>query len=158
MPLINWDTLCLVKEEGDAGLRKMGLQNSALGAKLTWKMCKEPQKPWCRLFQKKYLDSDDPNKIISVANSARGSATWNFLWENRNIITDHMSWQIGNGKAVLFWHDSWEGFPTLATSFDETWVCQVENEVGKYVCDYMLENGERSAIRKWKKLNIGDPL
>ncbi|XP_059073157.1 uncharacterized protein LOC131873980 [Cryptomeria japonica] len=38
IPLINWDTMCLLKEDGRAGLRKMELQNIALGAKLSWKM------------------------------------------------------------------------------------------------------------------------
>ncbi|XP_059070450.1 uncharacterized protein LOC131860099 [Cryptomeria japonica] len=35
IPLINWETMCLQKESGGAGLRKMELQNIALGAKLT---------------------------------------------------------------------------------------------------------------------------
>ncbi|GLJ41989.1 hypothetical protein SUGI_0869280 [Cryptomeria japonica] len=119
IPLINWDTLCLVKEDGGADLRKMEVQNSALGAKLAWKMCKEPQKLWCRLFQRKYLDSDDTNKILTMANSERGSATWNFLWDSRHIITNHISWQIGNGCTALFWRNSWDGFLALADSFED---------------------------------------
>lgn len=91
IPLINWDTLCLIKEDGGASLRKMELQNSALGAKLSWKMCKEPQKLWVRLFRKKYLDSDDPNRILTVANSGWGSAMWKFLWDCRHVITEHIS-------------------------------------------------------------------
>ncbi|XP_059068502.1 uncharacterized protein LOC131859007 [Cryptomeria japonica] len=35
IPLINWDTLCMLKEDGGVGLRKMNIQNMALGAKLS---------------------------------------------------------------------------------------------------------------------------
>lgn len=47
IPLINWDTTCMIKEEGGAGLRKMNLQILALGAKLVWKIYKFPKKLWC---------------------------------------------------------------------------------------------------------------
>ncbi|XP_057871094.2 uncharacterized protein LOC131077585 [Cryptomeria japonica] len=79
IPLINWDTMCMRKEDGGAGLRKMSLQNLALGAKLSWKMYKSPNKLWCRIFQKKYLDSDDFERIFTIADAYRSSPTWNFL-------------------------------------------------------------------------------
>lgn len=44
IPLINWETMCMWKEDGGAGLRKMSMQNRALGAKLSWKMFKSPNK------------------------------------------------------------------------------------------------------------------
>lgn len=44
IPLINWDTSCLIKEEGGVGLRKMESQNKALGAKLAWKIYKNPNR------------------------------------------------------------------------------------------------------------------
>ncbi|XP_057841590.1 uncharacterized protein LOC131051202 [Cryptomeria japonica] len=158
IPLINWDTLCLIKEDGVADLKKMELQNSTLGAKLSWKMCKEPQKLRCRLFQKKYLDSEDTNKILTMANTERGSATWNFLWDCRHIITNHISWQIGNGYTVLFWRDSWDGFLALTETFeDKGWVDMVENCIGKHVCNYMEDQGDQNGLRKWKKINIGNP-
>ncbi|XP_059066510.1 uncharacterized protein LOC131857802 [Cryptomeria japonica] len=158
IPLINWDTLCLMKEDGGASLRKMELQNSALDAKLSWKMCKEPQKIWSRLFQKKYLDSEDTNRILTVANTERGSAMWNFLWDCKHIITDHILWQIGNGNTALFWRDSWDGFPALSESFeDKRWVDMVENCIGQHVCNYMENQSDQNGLRIWKKINVGNP-
>ncbi|XP_059071290.1 uncharacterized protein LOC131864838 [Cryptomeria japonica] len=156
--LINWDTLCLIKEDEGVGLKKMELQNSALGAKLSWKMCKEPQKLWCRLFQKKFLDSEDTNRNLIVANTERGSATWNFPWECRHIIIDHISWKISNGSTALFWRDSWDGFPPLSKSFeDKGWVDMVENCIGQHVCNYMENQIDHNGLRRWKKINIGNP-
>lgn len=149
--------MCLRKIDGGVGLRKMALQNSALGAKLSWKMYIEPQKLWCRLFCCKYLDSNDPKCILIVANTVRGSATWNFLWESKNIITEHVSWQIGNGKSALFWQDSWDGHLALMDSFDDhIWINMVESCIGSYVHDYFEDWADIGGLRIWKKLNIGN--
>ncbi|XP_059064528.1 uncharacterized protein LOC131856677 [Cryptomeria japonica] len=106
IPLINWDTACMLKEEGGAGLRKMKLQNLALGAKLAWKMYNTPQKGWYKVMATKYLDSSEPERIFIVANSVGGSPIWKFAWESRKIITDHLTWKVGNGKKAKFWRDS----------------------------------------------------
>ncbi|GLJ09149.1 hypothetical protein SUGI_0102710 [Cryptomeria japonica] len=36
-----------------------------------------------------------------------------------NIITDHISWCIGNGHMAMFWSDSWEGEQVLGDLFAE---------------------------------------
>lgn len=79
IPLIHWDTTCLLKEDGGARLRKMSLQNLALGAKLAWKMYKYPHKGWCRLMANKYLDTNEPERIFTMANTTRGSSIWSLF-------------------------------------------------------------------------------
>ncbi|XP_057816791.2 uncharacterized mitochondrial protein AtMg00310-like [Cryptomeria japonica] len=142
IPLINWETMCLLKEDGRARLRKMELQNSVLGAKLSWKMYTEPQKLWCKIFKKKYLDSENPCRILTMANADRGSATWNFLWDCRFIITNHISWHIGNGKSAKFWRDSWDGAPALSNSFNHDWIDLVESTYGVFFNYYFEQNME----------------
>ncbi|GLJ18020.1 hypothetical protein SUGI_0317720 [Cryptomeria japonica] len=156
IPLINWDTACLVKEEGGAGLRKMDLQNVALGAKLAWKIYKFPKRLWCRLFRSKYLDSEEPDRIFNVVNGNKGSAVWNFLWEFRNIITDHLSWQVRNGRKAKFWDDSWEGEKPLRELFeDQNWVNEVVNIMGNRVGQYFEGGGQEGDRVVWKKIGIG---
>ncbi|GLJ44383.1 hypothetical protein SUGI_0930370 [Cryptomeria japonica] len=136
----------------------MDLQNIALGAKLSWKMYREPQKLWCKIFQKKYLDMDQPNRILTVANADRGSATWNFLWECRSVITDHISWHIGRGNKAKFWEDSWEGEPALNELFmEQDWINSIKDRYGSYVEDYFDPDHSNSNIRKWKQVDFGCP-
>lgn len=136
IPLINLDTTCLLKEDGGAGLRKMNLQNLALGAKLSWKLYKYPHKGWCRLMANKYLDANEPERIFTMANTVGGSPIWRFIWESRKIITEHLTWKIGDEKKAKFWRDSWCGEETLANVMeDQDWVNQVEVEVGMFVAD-----------------------
>lgn len=95
--LTDWETVCMDKVEGGVGIRSMMLQNLVLGAKLIWKMFKSPEKMWCRIMRFKYLDVDDSSRILTIANSHGGSPIF-FSWECRGIITDHLSWKIGNIK------------------------------------------------------------
>ncbi|GLJ07653.1 hypothetical protein SUGI_0071800 [Cryptomeria japonica] len=111
--LINWETVCMLKAEGGAGLRKMNLQNLVLGAKLAWKMYNFPNKGWCKVMSHKYLDSNEPQRIFTMVNSIGGSPLWKFIWESRRIITEHLSWRIGDGCKAKFWRDSWNGNKAL---------------------------------------------
>lgn len=156
IPLINWDTMCLLKEDGGAGLRKMALQNIALGAKLSWKMYTEPQKLWCKIFRKKYLDSENPCRIFTVENIEWGSTSWKFLWDCRFIIIDHISWHIGNGKSTKFWRDSWDGALALSNNFSQDWIELVESKYGVFVEDYFEHNKELDRKRVWKQISIGN--
>ncbi|XP_059075167.1 uncharacterized protein LOC131875150 [Cryptomeria japonica] len=149
--------MCLLKDEGGARLRKMELQNRALGAKLTWKMYEHPNKLWCRIFRKKYLDMDNPNRILTIADATGGSSTWNFLWDSRSIITDHLSWHIGNGQMAKFWRDSWEGEQVLGDLFaKQDWVNEVESKISLFVKDYVDDSSDIGGRLGWKSIDIGD--
>lgn len=138
IPSINWEMTCLIKDEGGVGLRKMNLHNLALGTKLAWKMYMHPQKIWCKILSKKYLDSPNSERIFTLENSDGGSPIWRFIWESRRIIIEHLSWKIDNGKKARFWRDSWNGDPPLAEAFeDQDWLNQVEASVGPFAADYM---------------------
>ncbi|XP_059064892.1 uncharacterized protein LOC131856943 [Cryptomeria japonica] len=157
IPLINWDTACLLKEDGGAGLRQMKLQNLALGAKLAWKMYNAPQKGWCKVMAAKYLDSSDPERIFTVANSVGGSSIWRFIWESRKLITDHLTWRIGNGKKAKFWRDSWNGELALANIInDNEWINQIEANMGVHVADYVESFHSPNVPISWKR--VGDRL
>ncbi|XP_059064740.1 uncharacterized protein LOC131856820 [Cryptomeria japonica] len=151
IPLISWDTMCLQKESGG-----VGLQNIALDAKLTWKMYREPQKLWCSIFRRKFLDSNEPSRILTIANSIKDSATWNFLWDYRYIITDHISWQIGNGQSTKFRYDSWNGEMAICDLIkDPTWIQMVESQLGSFVNNYFEEDLPNTSHRRWKRVNLG---
>ncbi|GLJ30873.1 hypothetical protein SUGI_0613830 [Cryptomeria japonica] len=148
--------MCFHKESGGAGLRKMDLQNIALGAKLSWKMYREPQKLWCKIFPKKYLDIDQSDRILTVVNADRGSATWNFLWDCRSVITDHISWHIGSGSKEKFWVGSWEGEPTLnELIIDQEWINTIEAQYRSYVCANFDTDSSNGNIKTWKQVDIG---
>lgn len=74
IPLIGWGTACKPKFKGGAGLRRVGLQNTTLGANLISKVYRNPKRLWCRIIQNKYLDNGSPSRILTIENLQGGSA------------------------------------------------------------------------------------
>lgn len=48
------------------------------------------------------------------------SAIWNFILECHRVVTNHLTWQIGDGIKANFWEDSWAGLPALREVGDFT--------------------------------------
>lgn len=90
--LINWDIACLPKDDGGVSLQSITKKNTTLGVKLVWRMYQHPEKLWCKVMNAKYLDTTDLNRILIVENSPSGSVFWNFLWECRFVLTEHLTW------------------------------------------------------------------
>ena len=60
------------------------------------------------------------------------------MLECRPIVTNHLSWQIGNGESASFWHDSWnglgkmdeqEGLDNMISIMEELWGSTLDNYV-----------------------------
>ncbi|GLJ44896.1 hypothetical protein SUGI_0945230 [Cryptomeria japonica] len=112
-----------------------------------------PQKIWCKILSRKYLDSPDPERIFTLANSDGGSPVWRFIWKSRRIITEHLTWKIGNGKKARFWRDLWNGDPPLVEAFeDKDWVNRVEISVDPFVANYMQCVPSSTALINWKEV------
>lgn len=153
-PLISWDTTFLAKEDGGASLRQMSFHNKALGAKLAWKIYSTLEKPWCRIMVAKYLDSWSLERILIVANSPSGSQFWQHIWASRKLITEHITWRIGDGHKEKFWRDSWNGEPPLESFFiEKDWVHHIKSVVGMWVSDYMQHDNSCLTQVKWRSFN-----
>ncbi|GLJ18910.1 hypothetical protein SUGI_0337940 [Cryptomeria japonica] len=131
------------------------MQNLALGAKLIWKIYRSLEKLWCTIIQKKYLDNDDPARILTAIDTNGGSMIWKFIKECRYIITDHISWKIGDGRRAKFWEDSWDGQESINKIFgDKEWIIEAKSKYGEYVADYAREVSPGSGIFEWKSIQL----
>ena len=59
VPLISLKEMIYDKDSGGIGLHDMSKRNIAFGAKLIWRMLRNPESKWCKIMQGKYLDSID---------------------------------------------------------------------------------------------------
>lgn len=105
-------------------------------------MYKEPQKLWCQIMQKKYLDCEDSKQILTIANNRGGFVVWRFIWECRKLIEDYLTWKMGKGTKAKFWYDSWNGEIPL----DRSWTNQIgskrQQQNGEFVADFMSQMQE----------------
>lgn len=59
----------------------------------------------------------DRQRFLKILDLPQGSIIWNFMMSCGHVITDHITWLIGDRKNANFWKDSWEAF--LALGGDE---------------------------------------
>ena len=64
---------------GGAGVHDLTKRNEAFGGKLVWQMYTKPQSTWCKIMQQKYLDNNDPSRILSILDPPKGSVIWDFM-------------------------------------------------------------------------------
>ncbi|XP_057250731.1 uncharacterized protein LOC130591430 [Beta vulgaris subsp. vulgaris] len=102
--LIGWDKICLPKQYGGLGIRKVDVNNVALQMKLLWKLIKLKDNLWVNLVKKKYIKFQDilTHKVSSVA-----SWQWKKLMSIWPLFKKGLRWQVGNGRDISFWDDNW---------------------------------------------------
>jgi len=54
LPLVAWDKLCKPKSHGGLGLHDPETLRKASGAELRWRLIKEPNAPWAKIWKQKY--------------------------------------------------------------------------------------------------------
>lgn len=91
IPMIVWEKVCKLKEDGGLGIQNFLKQNTTLGAKLIWRMYTNNEGKWVKLLQKKYLNGDRVDEILLADNLPKGSHVWNFMRACRQLILDCLS-------------------------------------------------------------------
>ena len=65
-----WEKVYMLKEEGEEEIRRIDLQNLALGENLTLIMYNySPKKLWHKIMRQKYIDEEDPTRILNHKSS-----------------------------------------------------------------------------------------
>ena len=73
VPLISLQDMSHASKVGGAGIHDLALRNEAFGGKLIWHMYTKSQSTWCKIMQQKYLDNNEPSRVLSISNPPKGS-------------------------------------------------------------------------------------
>ncbi|XP_057866415.2 uncharacterized protein LOC131073918 [Cryptomeria japonica] len=152
--LLAWDRVCASKDKGGVGIRDLGKQNLALGAKLVWKFYKQPTSKWASILSAKYLPNCSKEAIFTTSTLPKGSVIWNFMSECRSVIFPGLSWLIHNGRRARFWDEVWNGFPIMSSLRDWSSLMPIlKSSWGIFVGDYFFVNSSGSlSVAKWKSI------
>jgi hypothetical protein len=159
--LVSWEKICRPKEQGGLGIRDPSIMNKVLSTKIWWRWLKKPTDLWAKLWRKKYASNTAENNLIRWNGDNTGSLIWTTAKQNRQIVTQHAFWEIGNGETALFWQDSWQQMPALN---DEEWsrdICTHATGMGlTKVADYWQNNSTGDTWRCWHmdRVRINQPL
>ncbi|XVF16288.1 hypothetical protein REPUB_Repub10bG0018300 [Reevesia pubescens] len=102
--LINWDKICLPKDQGGLGLRKSRSVNLSFLAKLGWKILQDNDNLWIEVMKMKYLRKQD---FLTVTIKGADSYTWKSIIKGRMILQQGLGMNVYNGKSTKFWLDEW---------------------------------------------------
>lgn len=156
LALIKWENISKPKTLGGLGIKNLEWQNEALGAKLIWRLYNERDHKWAQILYNKYLNAEDPFSIFRMINPPRGSESWNFMLNCRDLIGNYLTWDVGKGDKALFWEDSWDGYPPLISKPHPNHLKEVLiSRWGKEVCKYKTKISD-NGVDKWVWKSVED--
>ena len=91
------------KFEGGLGFKDLGKFNDAMFAKQVWRLLKDKNSLFFRVFKAKYF----PTGSIFEASATKGSYTWQSILKAQKMISMGMQWRLGDGKSIDIYNDNW---------------------------------------------------
>ena len=116
--LVNWERVCVGKEKGGLGLRKLVPLNKALLGKWVWRFAHAKEEMWKRVLVAKYGQEEFGWRTKKV-NGAFGVGVWKEIMKEADWCWDNMNFKVGKGTKIRFWKDPWCGEVELAGRFPQ---------------------------------------
>lgn len=101
---VSWKCICLPKEEGGLGLRRLDVWNMTLMSKHIWNIITHKESLWFRWIHSYHLSGRNFWEVQIKANASWG---WRKLLLLRDKVKLHFLYKIGNGKNTSAWFDFW---------------------------------------------------
>ena len=129
---IKWETVCLPKEDGGLGVRRVGAFNLSLLGKWCWRLLLEKEALWYRLLKVRYGEEGG-----RLRDGGRQSPVW---WRTMcnvrdgvgegvgNWFEDNIRRVVGDGRDTFFWYDEWIEDTPLRIKFPRFFDLALEKE------------------------------
>lgn len=111
MHWVNWGKVTKPKNIGGLGLQTAKGRNTALLAKLNWRLHTEKNAPWSKVLKLKYCT----RQKINFRNAARlpCSPTWKGIKKGEEVFKKGVKWVPGKDSNLNFWYDCWSDLSPL---------------------------------------------
>ena len=111
-PLVAWERVCLLVKLGGLGIRSVASFNQALLGKWLWRFGHEVTHLWRRVISTKYSEGHG-GWYTKLFRRTHGCGLWRSIHEGWESFSKHLSFIVGEGTRICFWHDRWIGDYTL---------------------------------------------
>ena len=122
-----WEKVCLPRELGGLGVRKLVPFNQALLEKWLWRYGHETSRLCRRVIALKYGEGKG-GWCTRACSRAQGCGLWRSISEGWETFAKHFSFVVGDGSRILFWHDKWIGDVPLKIMYPQLFLCLVNKE------------------------------
>ena len=100
--------MCLLVELGGLGIRSVASFNQALLGKRLWRFGYEVTHLLRRVIFAKY-DEGQGGWCMKVCRRTHGCGLWRSIQEGWESFSKHLSFVVGVGTHIRFWHDRFWG-------------------------------------------------
>lgn len=108
--LISWKKITRPKK-GGVGIQAAKEKNTALLAKLNWRLHCESNSIWARVLNQKYRF---PRRSANLGVRFRPcSPTWSAIQKGEKVFNKGIKWIVGRENNLSLWHDKWMDKGTL---------------------------------------------
>ncbi|CAL1372026.1 unnamed protein product [Linum trigynum] len=101
---MSWRNMCRSKHEGGMGFRRFEHFNQALLAKIGWRILNEPESLIAQVYKGKYFPRSG---FLEATTRSRPSWGWQSILFGRQLLSQGLRWQIGNGQSAPLLRSSW---------------------------------------------------
>ncbi|GJV69848.1 hypothetical protein Tco_1485357 [Tanacetum coccineum] len=108
---VSWEVVCLPKNEGGLGVRRLDTFNKALMVPHIWNLLARKDSLWVKWIHVYKLRG---RHFFDIP--YRGCMTWGWrkLLQLRPLIRDYLWFRIGTGNTCSLWFDKWSSMQPLA--------------------------------------------
>ena len=124
--LINRGVVCIQKEKGGLGIRKIGLLNKALLGKWIWRFAFEKNVLWKKVIRVKH-GLEGRGWRSKEVHGPFGVGVWKEILKETSWCWDNMEFRVGRGTKVMFWIDHWCDNAALSQAFPQLYALAVCN-------------------------------
>ena len=110
--MIRWDKVFQPLQNGGLAIKNLSLFNQALLGKWIWRFGTEQDFLWRKVIEAKYGCARG-DWISNPVNSPYGVSLWKTISKDWPSFKQFISFDVGDGSRVSFWHDVWCGDRTL---------------------------------------------
>ncbi|GJV04571.1 hypothetical protein Tco_1338140 [Tanacetum coccineum] len=108
---VSWEVVCLPKNEGGLGLRRLELFNKALMVTHIWNLLLKKESLWVKWIHEYKLRG---RHFFEVPYSGNMTWGWRKFLQLRPLIRDHVRYHLGDGATCSLWFDCWSPCGPLA--------------------------------------------
>ncbi|GKD52410.1 hypothetical protein Tco_1281386, partial [Tanacetum coccineum] len=108
---VAWDIVCLPKDEGGLGLRRLDLFNKALMVSHIWKLLSRKETLWVQWIHSYKLKGRSFWDIPLRGNMSWG---WRKILQLRPLIREYIRYNLGDGSVASLWFDCWSSRSSLS--------------------------------------------
>ncbi|KAL0454800.1 UNVERIFIED_CONTAM: hypothetical protein Slati_0819200 [Sesamum latifolium] len=101
---IAWHKMCLPKEQGGLGFKRLKEFNLALLTKQAWRVSICPDSVIHKILSHKYFRG---STFFEAKLGSTPSYTWRSLWATWDILAAGLRWQVGNGNSIAVVGHPW---------------------------------------------------